>query len=142
MVATTEESRVEIARRCAHVNASGKPCGGYAIHESTFCFAHDPTRTAERAEARRRGGRAGRLAFFPECDLAIRSIDDVVRLVETPVNAVLTGHVDTRIANSIGVLANVALRAIQQGDLERRLEALESVLEPNRSRSVAARRRG
>lgn len=65
----------------------------------------------------------------------------MVGLVETVVNAVLCGRVDTRVANAVGVLANVAIKAIQQGELERRLEALEAVLEPDRAHAAKHRRR-
>jgi hypothetical protein len=65
----------------------------------------------------------------------------VVGLVEATVNDVRCGRVDARVAKAVGVLANVAIKAIQQGELERRLEALEAVLEPGRLRAVANRRR-
>jgi hypothetical protein len=68
-------------------------------------------------------------------------LGDVVTLVETTINDVRAGRVDVRVANAVGYLANVAIKAIEQSDLEARLEALESVLEPERRRSVALRKR-
>ena len=65
----------------------------------------------------------------------------MLALVELTVNDVRAGRVDVRVANAVGVLANVAARVIQQADLEARLEALEAVLEPERRRSVVRRRR-
>ena len=47
-----------------------------------------------------------------------------------------------RVANAVGYLANVAIKALEQADIESRLEALEAVLEPERKRAVALRRRG
>ena len=129
------------ARRCAHVRPSGKPCGGFAIAGSTRCFAHAPEQAEKRAAARRRGGQAGKVAVLPASDLSVRSLGDVVGLVEATINAVLCGKVDTRVANAVGVLANVAIKAIQQGELERRLEALEAVLEPDRAHAAKHRRR-
>ena len=129
------------ARHCAHVHAGGKPCGGFAIAGSGYCFAHDPASAAERDAARRRGGQAGRPATVTESDVAVRSLADVVILVETTINDVRSGRVDVKIANAVGVLANVAIRAIERSDLEARLDALESVLEPERRQAVAFRRR-
>ena len=129
------------AERCTFVHSSGRRCGGFRIGGSAFCFAHAPDQEAKRADARRRGGRAGRVATVPESDLSVRSLGDVLALVELTINDVRSGRVDVRIANAVGVLANVAARVIQQSDLEARLEALESVLEPERRRAVAGRRR-
>jgi hypothetical protein len=129
-----------VAPRCAYVHASGRACGGFAIAGSPFCFAHAPEQAAKRTEARRRGGRAGRDATVPDSDLSVRSLGDVLALVELTINDVRTGRIDVRIANAIGVLANVAARTIQQADIEQRLAALEAVLEPERVRALARRR--
>ena len=127
--------------RCAQIHQSGKRCGGYAIAGSAYCFAHAPEQAAKRDAARRRGGQAGRMATLPASAVTVRSLGDVVELVEATINDVRTGRVDVRIANSVGYLANVAIKAIAQSDLEARLEALESVLDPERRRAVVHRRR-
>ena len=128
-------------RRCTHVHPSGSPCGGYAVTGSAHCFAHSPEQAEKRAAARRRGGQAGRVAVLEEASLPIRSVEDVIGVIELATNAVLTGRIDTRVANAVGVLMGVGLRAIQQGELERRLEAIEAVLDPERAQAVAWRRR-
>ena len=126
-------------QRCAHVHPSGKPCGGYAVRGSAFCFAHAPEQADQRDAARRKGGQAGKTAVLPASDLAVRSLGDVVGLVETTINDVRCGRVDVRVANAIGVLAGVAIRAIQHGELERRLDALEAVLAPEKAAGVRRR---
>ena len=127
-------------RRCAHVHPSGKPCGGYAIAGSARCFAHDPEQAAKRDDARHRGGQAGRVVTVAESSVSVRSLGDVLTLVETTINDVRSGRVDVRVANAVGYLANVAVKVIAQSDLESRLEALESILEPERRRAVSLRR--
>ncbi len=133
--------KVGVSRRCVHVHASGKSCGGFAIAGSAFCFAHDPGSVGKRDAARRRGGQARRVVTLAESNVAVRSLGDVVALVETTINDVRAGRVDVRVANAVGVLANVAIRAIERSDLEARLAVLEAVLEPDRARTVAQRRR-
>lgn len=128
------------AQQCAHTKPNGEPCRGYAITGSRFCFAHDPAQAEKRTDARRRGGSAGMPEPLPESELTIRSMSDVLELIETTINDVRAGRVDTKTANTVGYLANVAVKVIQQTDLEARLEALESVLEPERSRFVTSRR--
>ena len=127
--------------RCAQIHQSGKRCGGYAIAGSAYCFAHAPEQAAKRDAARRRGGQAGRMATVPASAVAVRSLGDVVGLVEATINDVRAGRVDVRIANAVGYLANVAIKAIERSDTEQRLEALEAVLDPDRARAVARHRR-
>jgi len=127
-------------QRCAHAHPSGKSCGGFAVAGSRFCFAHDPTQAAKRDAARRRGGQAGRVVTLAESSIPVRSLGDVLALVEATINDVRAGRVDVRVANAVGYLANVAMKAIEQSDLEAHLEALESVLEPERRRAVSLRR--
>jgi hypothetical protein len=126
---------------CAFVHPSGRACGGFAVSGSSFCFAHAPEQEDKRADARRRGGQAGRVATVAESEVNVRTLGDVLALVELTINDVRTGRVDVRVANAVGVLANVAARVIQQADVEARLAALESVLEPERRQAVALRRR-
>ena len=128
-------------RRCRHVHPSGRPCGGFAIAGSGFCFAHAPEQAAKRDAARRRGGQAGRVTTLPESSVTVRSLGDVVALVEATINDVRTGRVDVKVANSLAILTNVAIRAIERSDLEARLEALEAVLAPEPRHAVAHRRR-
>lgn len=130
-----------VAERCAFVHDSGRPCGGFAISGSSHCFAHAPDQVEKRRNARRRGGQAGRVITVPDSSLAVRSLGDVLAIVELKINDVRAGRIDIRIANAIGVLANVAARTIQQADVENRIAALEAVLEPERRQAVAHWRR-
>ena len=43
-------------RRCAFPKIDGKACAMAPLHDRPYCFAHDPERAAEAAEARRLGG--------------------------------------------------------------------------------------
>lgn len=63
-----------------------------------------------------------------------------LELMETTINDVRAGRLDVRVANAIGYLANVSVKVIQQTDIEARLEALESVLEPEHATMVQRRR--
>jgi len=127
-------------RRCAQIRAGGVRCNGFAVAGSDSCFAHDPALTEQRDDARRRGGQAGRVATLADSGLPVRTLRDVVGLVETTINDVRAGRVDVKVANAVGYLANVAMKAIEQSGLEARLEALEAVLEPERAERVTRRR--
>lgn len=129
------------ARHCAHVKTNGEQCRGYAVVGSLYCFAHDPAQAEKRADARSRGGAAGTIPPLEESSVTVQSLRDVLALVELTINDVRAGRVDVKVANSVGYLANLAMKAIEQSDLEARLEALEAVLEPERAQAVALRRR-
>src|SRR5947207_177820 len=73
---------------CVQLRADGRPCGGYAVAGSECCFAHAPEQADKRSEARRRGGLAGRVATVPESQLTVRSLGDVLALVELTINDV------------------------------------------------------
>lgn len=129
-----------MATKCAHTKPDKKRCGGYAIAGSKYCFAHDPAQAKKRQEAQRKGGEAGRVATLQESTLTIRTMSDVLELMETTINDVRAGRLDVKVANAVGYLANVSVKVIQQTDIEARLEALESVLEPE-TLDTARRRR-
>lgn len=127
-------------RRCVYQHPSGRQCGGFAVSASAYCFAHDPASSQKRDEARRRGGRAGRMASLSGADASVRSFADVVTVVEATINDVRAGRLDVKIANAVALLSGVALKAIGQSDLETRLAALEAALEPRRGDDVQLRK--
>ena len=61
-------------------------------------------------------------------DVNIEDCRDVVRLISETINQVRKGQVDPRIANAVGYLANVLVRAVEQGETERRLAEVEAIL--------------
>jgi len=60
------------------------------------------------------------------------SMGSNIRIPET-INQVRKGQIDPRVANAVGYLANVLIRAVEQGDLEKRLDDLEAVVKNQRS---------
>jgi len=51
----------------------------------------------------------------------------VTSLLSETINLVRSGALDPRTSNAVGYLAAVMLKALQQGDIEARLQALEAV---------------
>ena len=119
-----------IKTSCAAKTASGSRCRAAALDGSRYCFFHDPDRATERRAAQVAGGRQGTVKTLasdvPDVDIA--SGQDVVRLLSGTINDVRKGRMDPRIANAVGYLANVLLKAVDQGDVEARLALLESAV--------------
>jgi hypothetical protein len=126
--------------RCQAVAKGGKPCPQRALPDGNYCYMHDPALAKERSEARRRGGLNKRVQKASDVDrpARLRSVEDVLRLLEETL-------ADTRLlengANRSKVFVSIALaalRALEVGQLEERLEALEQRLAELDERRLAA----
>lgn len=116
---------------CAGRQRDGRPCGGWPIRGEAFCLWHSPEHEDEAAEARRLGGlrrkRERAVAGVYELE-GLASIPALRRLLE--VVAVDTLSLDNGIARSRALIALVgtAAKLIEVGELEARINALESAL--------------
>jgi len=61
-------------------------------------------------------------------DHSLRDTRDVSALLGDSINRLRRGELDPRVANAIGYLAGILLRALEQGPMEERLAHLEAVL--------------
>jgi hypothetical protein len=59
----------------------------------------------------------------------VEDCGDVVALISETINQVRKGVIDPRVANAVGYLANVLIKAFEQDELETRIERLEALLE-------------
>jgi hypothetical protein len=118
------------SKRCQATTGRGQPCQAWSCNGSEYCFWHDPDRLQDRAAARRRGGQArhGRSVIASGDPVTIESLGDLVELVNRAINDVLLLENSIARARALGYLAGVAITALQQSEIERRLAALESVL--------------
>ena len=118
--------------QCTATTASGKHCQAPAQQGRPFCFAHDPERAAERADARRRGGynrrtpKAGDPDGYPT---RLRSVGDVQAVLEAALRDTVQQENSGQRTQALVRLAHGALKALEVGDLEERLAALEARLE-------------
>ena len=130
-------------RHCRHKRSDGEKCRANATARSGFCFFHDPDRAADRLEAQRAGGLRNKASSLsantPDRDL--KNAGDVIALLGTTINQVRRGQVDPRVANSVGYLSGILLKALEVGALERRVSDLEVAIKPpGRSLHFARRR--
>lgn len=122
--------------RCQAPKADGSPCQATPLSGSRFCFFHDPDRANERQAGRQAGGRTGRAATLPTDSefMDIKTSADVVVLLSDTINRVRVGEIDPRVGNCVGYLAGVVMKALEQGEAEERLKALEAAVD-NRPRA-------
>jgi hypothetical protein len=116
-------------KRRQGVTKSGEACTAWAM-EGGLCYFHaNPNKAAELGQ---RGGKAkgpkGTADLFEYVARPLKTVDDVTNLLADTINDLRSGSIDSRLANTVGYLATGMLKALQQGDIEGRLRAMEAVL--------------
>ncbi len=125
---------------CKASKSDGSKCKVAALTDSEFCFFHDPSRTADRKAAQSLGGHGNRMKTLDPGipDVKIQNSGDTIALLSETINQVRKGIIEPRVANAVGYLANIAMRALEQNELEARIRSLEANLE-NRMALVSGR---
>lgn len=117
--------------RCKAKTADGSQCRAYAIADSGLCFWHDPAQGEDRAKARKKGGQRRRVAHagdpftLPETFATIRDANKILDYTLAEVLPMENSIARARVLLSIH---ESYVRAIEVGELERRLAELEKVL--------------
>jgi hypothetical protein len=119
------------SRTCEFVMPDGFRCRAGPQRERPYCFAHDPERAAEAAEARRLGGlhrrKEGTIAVaydLPGLD-TVAGIRRLLQIVSTDGLAMDNGVPRLRALISTAVAATNLLKV---GEFEERLAALEAAV--------------
>ena len=68
------------------------------------------------------------LSYSNTPDHRLETLADVISPLGETINQVRRGDVDPRVSNAVGYLTNVLLKALEQGNLEERLNALEAIV--------------
>jgi hypothetical protein len=117
--------------KCQFVKKNSERCGANAQPENGLCVFHDPSRANDGRKARQAGGinRTRRAAALPfdTPDHPLGNSKDVSGLLADSINQLRRGQLDPRVANAMGYLATVLLRALEQGPLEERMAKIEEL---------------
>jgi hypothetical protein len=118
--------------KCQGFRKDGKRCGMHAGADG-WCVNHRPGSEAEKAryETARAGGRVGRARTRAPEDVTVKyeSAADVTCLLASVTAWVLTGAIDSKVANAAVYAASAALRSLDQGEIEKQLDELRSEIE-------------
>lgn len=116
-----------MAKKCKY-RKGNKHCRNYALTRDDYCFFHSPRKAKERAKAQRKGGKKAlgeKKRVLMGSNIQIKKTVDIIMLLNETINQVRTGEIEVKIANAVGYLSGICLKALEQGDIETRLEALE-----------------
>ncbi len=130
------------ARTCKFVKDGGEPCRAAPLQDGEFCLWHSPEHAEEVAEARRLGGlrRRKEKAVSGAYDVdGLESVGQIRRLLEIAVLDTLGLENSIARSRAIAYLAQVALKVLEVGEFQERLQALEAAIGP-RLRAVGRRR--
>lgn len=121
-----------MAKKCEFKKSNGGRCGADAQIGKSLCVFHDPARAADGRRARKAGGirRSHATAVLP-IDTPERSLNntkEVSVFLADSINQLRRGQIDPRVANGIGYLTTVLLRALEQGPMEERMAKIEAAL--------------
>lgn len=130
---------------CKAVRKDGSPCEAQAQAGRPFCFFHDPEKADEARAAQARGGSSREVLDANEVQpwrglpagvtvMRTPTPSDVVLLLADTIDEVKTGRIDPRVANAVGYLSNVILKALEVDALNERLAALEEAVGVGRQR--------
>lgn len=112
-------------KRCESSRKDGGPCLAPALPDSQFCWAHDPQRAEQRAEARRRGGQHS-AKIHRLRGLTPPRLLPIFDQLETALTEVHDGSLDPRAASAMASLARAMTTLLTAGEIEQRLRDLET----------------
>jgi hypothetical protein len=121
-----------VARRsCVFVMPDGRSCRAGPQRERPYCFAHDPERATEAAEARRLGGlrrrKEGTIAVAYDLP-GLDSVDGIRRLLEIVSTDGLGMENGVPRLRALISTAVAATNLLKVGEFEERLTALEATV--------------
>ena len=121
------------ARACKAIKEDGSRCQAPPLLDGDFCLMHSPEHAEEMAEARRLGGLRRRREKAVSGAYDLEGLDDVPkirRLLEIAVLDTLSLENSVARSRTLAYLAQVALKTLEVGEFEARLEALEATTGP------------
>jgi uncharacterized small protein (DUF1192 family) len=121
------------SRACKALKDDGSRCQAPPLLDGDFCLMHSPEHADEVAEARRLGGlrRRREKTVSGAYDFeGLADVGQVRRLLEIAVLDTLSLENSVARSRTLAYLAQVALKALEVGELAERIDALERLVAP------------
>jgi hypothetical protein len=120
-------------KQCKGTTRKGTQCPNHSGADG-FCFVHSPNRAKERAEARKRGGQnraTPHVADAGTIPAEIKTVADVLKVLQYTLIELIAQPNGVIRARALIACALGFLKALEVGELEKRLEAVEAILKSN-----------
>jgi hypothetical protein len=121
------------SRTCRAKNERGEPCRQAPLRDSEYCFWHSPEHAAEAAEARRLGGlrlRREKITAGAYDFDGLGDMGSIRRLLDIAVIDTLGLENSVARSRALAYLSQVAIKALEVGELAERVEAIEDAMRP------------
>lgn len=122
--------------KCEFIKDTNSKCEANAMLNSTLCFTHNPETEGARKIAVSKGGSTPKKNYKPLPVLAITDVRSVTSLLTTTISEVRAGEIDIRVANCIGYLSGILVKAFEISDLEKRVQKIEAFSLSNLSNAI------
>ena len=131
-----------MAATCKGTKKDGGKCTAHAGPDG-FCTFHSPAHGRARAEGRKRGGERHRIPHGAMDAAALpgetRTLADVLKILDYAMSEAVVMENGVQRGRLLGAIANGYIQAIQVGELEQRVAAIEAALKvkPQEPREAA-----
>ena len=110
---------------CVALTKSGIPCSAYAMLHDEYCYRHNPNIAAsEKMSASISGGKKRQVLHNAQ-PVTLRSVESIIRLIESNTNAVRNGDIDTKVSNAVIQNVNALLKVYELAIIDSRVRKLE-----------------
>ena len=121
--------------RCAAITANNTPCSAQPVRADGYCYWHSPALAADRAEARRRGGKAKTNVARAKKQLPaeVMTAVEFQGLVCVVARGVVSGRLTPGVGAAIASLARAHRDLAELGRLEEQIAELEAIVKGGRA---------
>ncbi len=115
--------------QCTELKNNNERCNSMSLQGKDKCFFHSHDTQDERRAATTAGGKSNKNVNNPS-DFSVKTAcaKDLLSILQHTIDDLKTQKVSPNYANSIGYLVNIALKVLEQSDIEKRMEVIEYAL--------------
>lgn len=120
-----------VRRVCAGITKAGRQCGHPPLTDGAYCLWHDPELEEEATQARKLGGqrrRRERVIHGAYEFNGLATVEDMRRVLEVAVLDTLGLDNGVQRNRVLGSLVMVAAKLLEVGELQERVDRMESAL--------------
>ena len=115
--------------QCKSKTKSGGRCQAQAVRGGDLCFTHSPKHAAQRAQAHKRGGQRNRTPHNATPETLpdkVRTLADAQKILDYTLREILPMPNSIQRARVLIALFESFVKALEIGELEERIAALEA----------------
>lgn len=122
--------------QCSFIKKDLTRCKAFVVAGSLYCLSHDIEMKEVKHEAVQKGGQAD---SYKKLDLKLPPFEitqpqDVTKAVVQTINELRDGKLPPRVANTIGYLLGIVIKAFEVAELDDKIEAIDRIILERKTR--------